>query len=82
MKQNKMFNAKISVLVMVGLALFIFLFSILIINKYSSYSSRLRSTKLNLHFSRKSINLFFEQNDRFPESLHELNAYAKKGEKI
>jgi len=30
-----------------------------------------------LHFSRENIRLFFEQNGRFPKSLHELNEYGK-----
>jgi len=49
-------------------------------NKVRSYPLILRSTIINLRFSRESIRLFFEQTGRFPESLHEMNEYAKKGE--
>ena len=50
-------------------------------NKVRSYPLILRSTIRNLRFSRESIRLFFEQTGRFPESLQEMNEYAKKGKK-
>jgi len=50
-------------------------------NKVRSYPLILRSTIFNLRFSRESIRLFFEQTGRFPESLQEMNEYAKKGKK-
>ncbi|MBN1973593.1 MAG: hypothetical protein JW787_08130 [Sedimentisphaerales bacterium] len=43
-----------------------------------SYYDRMLSTKTGLRFSRQSIQLFYEQNKRFPDSLHELDDYAKK----
>lgn len=49
-------------------------------NKVRSYPLILRSTIRNLRSSRESIRLFFEQTGRFPESLQEMNEYAKKGE--
>jgi len=51
----------------------------LIINKnHSFYLYKVRTTKANLLFSRRSIRLFVEQNGRFPNSLVELNEYGKK----
>ena len=50
-------------------------------NKVRSYPQRLLSIRFNLRFSRESIRLFFEQTGHFPESLQEMNEYAKKGKK-
>ena len=55
---------------------------IIVNNKVHSYPRRLNTTKTILKFSRESIRLFFEQTGSFPESLHEMNEYAKKDEKF
>jgi hypothetical protein len=78
MKRHKVLHVLTTVLIVVGSTLLISGLSMLIIDKYSSYSSRLRGTLVNLNFSRESVRLFFEENGRFPKSLHELNEYGKK----
>jgi hypothetical protein len=54
---------------------------ILALNIDHSYRSTIRGTRLTLMFTRRSIQLFAEQNGRFPDSLGELNEYGKKSPK-
>jgi len=51
---------------------------LLVRNINRSYWSRIQGAKAMLMFSRRSIELFDEQNGRFPDSLDELNEYGKK----
>jgi hypothetical protein len=51
---------------------------LLAINLDHSYWSRMKGARLTLMFTRRSIQLFAEQNGRFPDSLNELNEYGKK----
>lgn len=78
MKRPKVLDVLSNVLLVVGLTLLMLVLSVCIGRKYHDYSSRLRATRLGLYFTRNSIPLFFEQNGRFPKSLHELNEYGKK----
>ena len=48
------------------------------INIDHSCRSRIKGARLTLTFTRRSIQLFEEQNGRFPDSLNELNEYGKK----
>ena len=66
----------LSVIVIILLLSVILLF-IMYRNDYF-YHKKVRSTKVNLMFSRRSIRLFAKQNGRFPNSLVELNEYGKK----
>jgi len=78
MKRPKVSDVLITVLFVVGFTLLMWGLSMCVVTKYHDYSSRLRATRLSLHFTRKSIRLFFEQNGTFPKSLQELNEYGKK----
>lgn len=69
------FWAVVIVLLVVGAGL------VIVNNLVRSYPRRLRITRTSLSFCRESIRLFNEQTGRFPESLHELNEYAKKDKK-
>jgi hypothetical protein len=42
------------------------------------YQSRIRQQDVNLFLSRRSIDLYAEQNDEFPGSLDELNEYGNR----
>ena len=77
MKRPKVLDVLITVLFVVGFTLLMWGLSMCVVNKYRDYSSRLRGSRLSLHFTRNSIRLFFEQNGTFPKSLQELNEYGK-----
>ena len=46
--------------------------------KNQHYQSRIRQQRVNLFLSRRSIDLYAEQNDKFPGSLDDLNEYGNR----
>ena len=71
-KIGKRFSALVIAILLctIGLAL--------VLNRANFYRERLRMTRWNLAFTRRSIRLFAEKNGRFPDSLRELNEYGKE----
>lgn len=51
---------------------------LLALNLDHSYRSRIKGAHITLMFTRRGIKLLAEQNGRFPDSINELNEYAKK----
>ena len=51
---------------------------VLVVIKNQHYQSRIRQQRVNLFLSRRSIDLYAERNDAFPDSLDALNEYGSQ----
>ena len=51
---------------------------VLVVARNAHYGSTIRDQKWNLRFIRRSIDLYAEQNRKFPDSLDQLNEYGTK----